>query len=252
MPNAKEFIESREEIEGILRGETMGFLGLSVDGMPYVVPLTYGYVDGRILFHGALTGKKLDCIKANPNVCFTVGRQHGELVRHPQGALCHVAHDSAICYGVARIVEYVEERSKTLQAFNGCLKPDARELTSEAASKCSPVEIKIAEMTGRRQRGQEYTFFRYQFAQHGQVRSDPPQGAIAPRCLRPLPLYRREAAPSVDTFFGGRAFSLRRRSRNRRIPAHGSDDGCHNDRRSHHCRSPRPAGRQASARRSYS
>ncbi len=167
MVKDKGFVESREVIEGMLRGETLGFLGLSVDGRPYVVPLTYGYLDGRILFHGALSGKKLDCIRANPNVCFTVGRQRGKLVRHPQGARCHVANDSAICYGVARILEDVQERRTALQAFNRCLEPDAGEITFEAAAQCSAVEIKIAEMTGRRQQGSNYAFFRYEFGDKG-------------------------------------------------------------------------------------
>ena len=47
--SSKDFIESREEIEGILKQETIGYLGLSSDGMPYVVPLNYGYIEGFLL-----------------------------------------------------------------------------------------------------------------------------------------------------------------------------------------------------------
>ena len=162
MPSRK-FNESQEEMERILREETSGYLGLSMDGMPYVVPLNYGYVEGRILFHCALTGKKLDYLRANPQVCFTVGRQSGRVRRHPQGAVCHVDNDSVICYGTARIVEDVEERRKILDAFNHCLQPDAEEITLEAASKCCAVEIKVTEMTGRQQREEGRTYWRYSF-----------------------------------------------------------------------------------------
>jgi nitroimidazol reductase NimA-like FMN-containing flavoprotein (pyridoxamine 5'-phosphate oxidase superfamily) len=160
---ARKFNESHEEMERILREETVGYLGLSMDGMPYVVPLNYGYVEGKILFHCALTGKKLEYLKANPQVCFTVGRQPGKVVRHPQGALCHVENDSVICYGLARIIESVEERREILNIFNHCLKPDATEITLEVASKCYAVEIKITEMTGRQQRERNYTYWRYNF-----------------------------------------------------------------------------------------
>jgi nitroimidazol reductase NimA-like FMN-containing flavoprotein (pyridoxamine 5'-phosphate oxidase superfamily) len=166
---AKKFDESREEMEGILREETVGYLGLSMDGMPYVVPLNYGYVEGRILFHCALMGKKLDYLRANPQVCFTVERQAGRVVRHPQGARCHVENDSVICYGSARVVEDVEERREVLTTFNRCLQPDTEEITLEAASKCYAVEIKITEMTGRRQRGLKHTYWRYSF--EGQVQA---------------------------------------------------------------------------------
>jgi nitroimidazol reductase NimA-like FMN-containing flavoprotein (pyridoxamine 5'-phosphate oxidase superfamily) len=161
--SSKQFNESREEMEKILREETLGYLGLSMDGMPYVVPLNYGYVEGKILFHCALTGKKLEYLRANPQVCFTVGRQAGKIVRHPQGARCHVKNDSVICYGKARIVEDVEERREILNMFNHCLQPDAEEITLAAAAKCYAVEITITEMTGRQQREKTHTYWRYRF-----------------------------------------------------------------------------------------
>ena len=163
MPKVKKFIESCFEIESILRQETLGYLGLSMNGIPYVVPLNFGYVEGKILFHCSLTGKKLDYLKANPQVCFSVGRQSGKVVRHPQGALCKTDHDSVICYGVARIIENVEERRRVLETFNHCLQPGADEITLKAASKCCAVEIKIIEMTGRQQRGVKHTYWRYSF-----------------------------------------------------------------------------------------
>ena len=162
MPSRK-FNESREEMEEILHEEAVGYLGLSMDGMPYVVPLNYAYVEGKILFHCALRGKKLDYLRANPRVCFTVGRQSGKVLRHPQGALCHVDVDSVICYGVVRIVESVEERKEILTAFNRRLQPTAEEIALEDASKCCAVEIKIVEMTGRRQRGRAHTYWKYSF-----------------------------------------------------------------------------------------
>ena len=78
---------------------------------PYVVPLNYAYVDGRILFHCAMTGKKLDYLQRNQRVCFAVARQFGEIRRHAEENLCHVDSDSVICYGRARIIEDLEERT---------------------------------------------------------------------------------------------------------------------------------------------
>jgi nitroimidazol reductase NimA-like FMN-containing flavoprotein (pyridoxamine 5'-phosphate oxidase superfamily) len=157
----KTFIESAEEIETLLHEETVGFLGLSVDGMPYVVPLSYCYADGRIIFHGALTGKKLDLIGKNPEVCFTVARQAGPPVRH-EGA-CELETDSVICYGKARILDDLEERRKALDLFNRRFTPFRDEITPERASRCSAVEIVVREATGRRERGEERTFWRHRF-----------------------------------------------------------------------------------------
>ena len=150
-------------MEQLLTEERDGYLGLSAGGQPYVVPLTYGYVGGRILFHGAPAGRKLDWIRANPRVCFTVARQFGAVVPHPQGATCHVNSDSVICYGTARIIDDVEERRRALSAFNRRLQPGARELTADEVATCSAVEITVAEMTGRRERDSTCTFWRHEF-----------------------------------------------------------------------------------------
>jgi nitroimidazol reductase NimA-like FMN-containing flavoprotein (pyridoxamine 5'-phosphate oxidase superfamily) len=140
----------------------MGFLGLSMDNMPYVLPITFGYIEGKILFHCALKGKKLDYIRSNPQVCFTIGRQSGKFIRHPQGGQCRVNHDSVICYGTARIIEDHKERLEILNTFNRCLKPDTEEITYDDIQNCNAVEIKINRMTGRKQRkGIEHSFYEY-------------------------------------------------------------------------------------------
>jgi nitroimidazol reductase NimA-like FMN-containing flavoprotein (pyridoxamine 5'-phosphate oxidase superfamily) len=157
---------SLKEMEEILKKETMGFLGMSMNDAPYVVPLTYGYARGRILMHCALKGKKLEHIRANPRVCFTVGTQSGKTVPHPQGVGCPADNDSVICYGTARILENMDERLKALNDFNHCLNPEAEDMPPEAISKCLALEIRISNMTGRLQRkGGEYTYFEYDFAE---------------------------------------------------------------------------------------
>jgi nitroimidazol reductase NimA-like FMN-containing flavoprotein (pyridoxamine 5'-phosphate oxidase superfamily) len=148
--STKAFIESREEMEQILHDETLGFLGFSLNAEPYVVPLNFVYIEGRILFHCARVGRKLDILRANPTVCFTVGRQSGAVVRHPQGGSCRAEHDSVICRGTARILEDVEERRAALDVFNRRLQPDAEGISLDDAAKCLAVEIRVEEMTGRR------------------------------------------------------------------------------------------------------
>ena len=43
------------------------------ENRPYGVPMSFIYDgDKSIYFHSALTGRKIECIKHNPNACFTV------------------------------------------------------------------------------------------------------------------------------------------------------------------------------------
>lgn len=44
------------------------------DSTPYVTPIHYAIVDGRVCFHGLPAGQKVSNIKANPHVCFNAYR----------------------------------------------------------------------------------------------------------------------------------------------------------------------------------
>jgi len=157
----RNFIDSTEDMEKLLREETVGYLGLAENDRPYVVPITYGYSEKRIIFHGGLEGKKLEIIKINPNVCFTVSRHYGVMVDHPQGAKCHADSDSVICFGKARIIEDVKEKCQLLNIFNTCIQPNAREITDEEVGSCSAVVITIETMTGRTERNSKCTYWKW-------------------------------------------------------------------------------------------
>jgi nitroimidazol reductase NimA-like FMN-containing flavoprotein (pyridoxamine 5'-phosphate oxidase superfamily) len=62
-----------EEVERFLWCARVGRLGLVLeDGTPYIVPVGFGYADGKIFFHTCNKGLKMDTLKRNPNVCFEV------------------------------------------------------------------------------------------------------------------------------------------------------------------------------------
>ena len=71
-------IRDRGEIEAVLREAEVGRLGTCSGGEPYVVPLQFAYHDGRVVFHCARRGKKLENIARNPRVCFEV--DSGEVI----------------------------------------------------------------------------------------------------------------------------------------------------------------------------
>ena len=148
-------------MEKLLSEERVGYLGMSSKNSPYVIPLTYGYYKRTVIFHCALKGSKLDIIRKNPNVCFTVSRHFGKMVSHPQGAECHINSDSVICYGKERIIDALDERRKVLNRFNKCLQRNARDITVEEVEHCSAVEIRVKEMTGRTEREGKCTYWKH-------------------------------------------------------------------------------------------
>ena len=64
---------STEECEEVLKRGSSGVLAvLGDDGYPYAVPLSYVYANGRLYFHCAKAGHKLDAIAREPKVSFCV------------------------------------------------------------------------------------------------------------------------------------------------------------------------------------
>ena len=69
----KNQILSQAECLAVLDRGTSGVLAVQGDGgWPYAVPLSYVYEDGRLWFHCARTGHKLDAIRREPRVSFCV------------------------------------------------------------------------------------------------------------------------------------------------------------------------------------
>jgi nitroimidazol reductase NimA-like FMN-containing flavoprotein (pyridoxamine 5'-phosphate oxidase superfamily) len=59
---------SREEALGVLESQPVAHLGIAIEGVPYVTPMSYVMDGDRILFR-TMAGEKLDGIRANPAVC---------------------------------------------------------------------------------------------------------------------------------------------------------------------------------------
>ena len=105
------------EIARILETGKVLHLGLAVDNEPYVVPMNYGHTfeDGKLTLylHSALRGKKLDMMRANPNVFFEIDCD----LQPFEGKLpCQygLVYSSVMGRGKARFVEDVEEKKRAM------------------------------------------------------------------------------------------------------------------------------------------
>ena len=110
-------ITDPNQIKAILDTAQVLNLGLAVNNMPYVVPMNYGYVmDGEkltVYLHSAVRGRKLDMIRANPNVFFSLDCDR---VPFEGNMPCQygLAYSSVMGQGVATVVEDVEEKKQAM------------------------------------------------------------------------------------------------------------------------------------------
>ncbi|MDO4288941.1 MAG: pyridoxamine 5'-phosphate oxidase family protein [Eubacterium sp.] len=104
---------SEEACLKILEAGTSGVLALLGDeGYPYALPLSYAYADGKIYFHGASTGHKIDAMAQEPRASFCVVSQDQVV---PLEYTTRYA--SVIAFGRAAVVKDPEELQKGLEAL---------------------------------------------------------------------------------------------------------------------------------------
>ena len=140
---------SEEETINILRLTTSGVLSLyGEDGMPYGVPLSHVYENGKLYFHSALNGHKVDLIKQNGNASFTVIAKD-EI--HPETYTTYF--QSVVAFGNVRIIEADDEKKRILEIIGRRCNPSDDESLSEEIKKgfnrCLAIEMTIDKMTGK-------------------------------------------------------------------------------------------------------
>ena len=104
MRRFKQLLPQETAVE-ILNRNTSGTLALSGDDdYPYAVPISYVYVEGKLYFHSAKAGHKIDAIKKHEKVSFCVIDQDQVV---PEKYTTY--YRSVIAFGKARLVEDMDE-----------------------------------------------------------------------------------------------------------------------------------------------
>ena len=140
---------TNEEVENILKTSPNGTLALyGENGYPYSVPVNFVYSDGKIYFHGAAEGYKLDCMKKDPHVSFS-GIGKDDIAKENFTTL----FSSVIAFGTIRVIDTMEEKIPVLEAMVGKYSAEFMESGKELIRKgCGSVayELTIDHLTGKK------------------------------------------------------------------------------------------------------
>lgn len=111
---------SKSECEDILETATSGTLAVLGDnGYPYAVPLSHVYDDGKIYFHSALSGHKVDAIMHCDKASFCVVAADDV---HPSEFTTYFR--SVIAFGRIHIVEEDNEKLHAAVLLGSRFNPD--------------------------------------------------------------------------------------------------------------------------------
>jgi uncharacterized protein len=144
----KQLLSEAETIQ-ILNTCTAGVLAVSGDdGYPYAVPLSFVYHNGKLYFHLAQEGHKVDGIARNDKVSFCVIAKD-EVIQ--ETFTTH--YRSVIAFGRARFLSGEDEKRRALELLVAKYSPDfipqGQESIARSLKQVCIVEVAIEHLTGK-------------------------------------------------------------------------------------------------------
>lgn len=147
----KNQVLSHEECLAVLDRGTSGVLAVQGDnGYPYAVPLSYVYENGKLWFHCAREGHKLDAILRDPKVSFCV------VDRDQVVPLEYTTYfRSVVLFGKARVLEEPTEIRAALEKLALRYAPEDSEAHREAILEKELPAVVMVEVTVEHLSGKE-------------------------------------------------------------------------------------------------
>jgi uncharacterized protein len=119
-------------------------------GLPYVVPLNFGFEDGVIYLHSSQKGKKTDILRDHPLVCIEFSTDYMLRAQSEQVACSYsMKYRSVLAYGE---VEFIEDYNEKVEAMNRVMKQyTSREFQYNPPSihEVCCYKVKVARFDGR-------------------------------------------------------------------------------------------------------
>lgn len=143
----KQSLSEKECIEILKKGEE-GVLAVNGDdGYPYTVPINYLYSDGKIYFHSAIEGHKIDGINKDDKVSFCVIDKK-DIIPEELDTLFR----SVVVFGRGRIIKDKEEKRNIGRIFGLKYNPDEERVMKSVNSslhRMAIIEVSIEHMSGK-------------------------------------------------------------------------------------------------------
>lgn len=145
------FIHDRKEIDAIWKQCKTCFLAMSVDDMPYVLPLNFAIEEDTVILHSAQHGRMWEILKKNPRVCinWTLGEElawQDELV----GCSYRVKSKSVNVEGTAEFVNDYDEKERLVKHFMTQYSDLQFKFNAPAIKNVGIIVVKIEKLTAKK------------------------------------------------------------------------------------------------------
>ena len=147
----REIVDS-ERIWEVLRSAKICRVAFCSENWPYIVPMNFGILGGKLYFHCASAGTKLDLLKANPNVCFEV-EVDVEVIPGEQACGWSARYQSVIGFGRAFVVEDLEEKRAGIRALLAQYSDRELEIPQRISPETVILRVDVHSLTGKESTG---------------------------------------------------------------------------------------------------
>ena len=137
------------EIESIICKSQVCRLGMVDEGLPYIVPLCFGYRNNMLYFHSAKEGRKIEILKRNNQVCFEFDI---DTQIHADKTACAwgMNYRSVIGYGTATLINDPVEKRKALDIIMSQYTDGEFIYPDKNLNKALVIKVEISSMTGKK------------------------------------------------------------------------------------------------------
>ena len=144
-------IKDPQKIVSILKSGHIVRIAMVDNGIPYIVPLNYGYEDNALYIHCARKGRKLDILKKDPHVCFEIEGKTN-LITGELACKWTMEYRSLIGYGHVEILESKEEKIAGLNTLMKQFKGPINDYDPKHLDAIYILKINIESITGKESR----------------------------------------------------------------------------------------------------
>ena len=145
-------ITNTEEMVNIIKKCEVCYMALADQkGLPYIVPMNFGYSEGYIYLHGAKTGKKINILQQNSNVALNFSTDF-ELRYQSENVACSygMKYRSVNVEGKIEFIEDKEEKVKALDIIMAQYSDREFKYNDPALDNVAVYRVSTECMTGRK------------------------------------------------------------------------------------------------------
>ena len=124
-------------------------IAMSLNNIPYIIPAHFGFKDEVIYIHSAKTGKKIEILTQNKNVCIEMDILN-EIIKSERPCNWSTNYQCVICFGKVEFIEDNNEKIEALKIIMEHYSPNNEYIFQKASiDKLIILKIKLDKITGK-------------------------------------------------------------------------------------------------------